>query len=52
VCSRCEACVHVLATGGMPLSVGHFLATGVTPVRLRPFITMGNQGAWSCLDIV
>jgi hypothetical protein len=23
VCSRYEACVHVLATGGMPVSVGH-----------------------------
>jgi hypothetical protein len=23
VCSRCEASVHVLATGGMPVSVGH-----------------------------
>jgi hypothetical protein len=22
VCSRCEAWVHVLATGGMPVSVG------------------------------
>jgi hypothetical protein len=28
------------------------LATGVTPVSLRPFITMGNLGVWSCLDIV
>jgi hypothetical protein len=44
--------VHVLATGGMPVSVGRFLATGVTPVRLRPLITMGNLDAWSCLDIV
>ncbi len=24
VCSRCEAWVHVLATGGMPVSVDHF----------------------------
>jgi hypothetical protein len=23
VCSRCKVCVHVLATGGMPVSVGH-----------------------------
>jgi hypothetical protein len=23
VCSRCEACVHVLATSGMPVSIGH-----------------------------
>jgi hypothetical protein len=29
-----------------------FLATGVTPVSLRPLITVGNIGAWSCLDIV
>jgi hypothetical protein len=29
-----------------------FLATGVTPVCLRPLITMGNLCAWSCLDIV
>jgi hypothetical protein len=44
VCSRCEACVHVLATCGMPVSVGRFLATGVTPVSLRPLITVGNLG--------
>jgi hypothetical protein len=24
VCSKCEACVHGLATGGMPVSVGGF----------------------------
>jgi hypothetical protein len=24
VCSRCEACVHSLAIGGMPVSVGQF----------------------------
>jgi hypothetical protein len=41
-----------LAKGGMPVSVDHFVATGVTPVRLRPLITVGNIGAWSCLDIV
>jgi hypothetical protein len=29
-----------------------FLATGVTPVSLRPLIIVGNLGAWSCLDIV
>jgi hypothetical protein len=29
-----------------------FVATGVTPVSLRPLITMGNLGAWSCLVIV
>jgi hypothetical protein len=29
-----------------------FLAIGVTPVSLRPLITVGNLGAWSCLDIV
>jgi hypothetical protein len=28
------------------------VATGVTPVRLKPLITVGNLGAWSCLDIV
>jgi hypothetical protein len=28
------------------------LATGVTPVSLRPLITIGNLGAWSCLDVV
>jgi hypothetical protein len=29
-----------------------FLAIGVTLVSLRPLITAGNLGAWSCLDIV
>jgi hypothetical protein len=29
-----------------------FVATGVTPVSLRPLITMGNLGVRSCLDIV
>jgi hypothetical protein len=28
------------------------LATGVTHVSLMPLITVGNLGAWSCLDIV
>jgi hypothetical protein len=28
------------------------LATVVTPGSLRPLITMGNLGAWLCLDIV
>jgi hypothetical protein len=28
------------------------LATGVTPMSLRPLSTVGNLGAWSCLDIV
>jgi hypothetical protein len=28
------------------------LAIGVTPLSLRPLITMSNLGAWSCLDIV
>jgi hypothetical protein len=28
------------------------LAIDVTPVSLMPLITMGNLGAWSCLDIV
>jgi hypothetical protein len=34
------------------VSVGQFLATGVTPVSLWPLITMGNLGASSCLDVV
>jgi hypothetical protein len=29
-----------------------FVATCVTPVSFRPLITMGNLGAWLCLDIV
>jgi hypothetical protein len=41
-----------LATGGMPVSVDHFVAIGVTPVSLRPLITMGNPGVWSCLVAV
>jgi hypothetical protein len=28
------------------------LAIGVTHVSLRPLITVGNLGAWPCLDIV
>jgi hypothetical protein len=28
------------------------LAIGVSPVRLRPLITMGNLGVWSCLVVV
>jgi hypothetical protein len=28
------------------------LAIGVTPGSLRPLITVGNLGAWLCLDIV
>jgi hypothetical protein len=28
-----------------------FVATGVTHVCLRPLITVGNLGAWSCLVI-
>jgi hypothetical protein len=31
---------------------GSVLATGVTPGSLRPLITVGNIGAWLCLDIV
>jgi hypothetical protein len=31
---------------------GSVLATGVTPGSLRPLITVGNLGAWLCLDIV
>jgi hypothetical protein len=41
-----------LAIGGMPVNVDHFVAICVTPVSLRPLITVGNPGAWSCLDIV
>jgi hypothetical protein len=41
-----------LATGGMLVSVGRFLATGVTPMSLWPLIIMGNLGASSCLDVV
>jgi hypothetical protein len=52
VCSRCEVWVHVLAIGGMPVSVDRFVATSVTPVSLRPLITVGNPGAWSCLVVV
>jgi hypothetical protein len=37
---------------GLPMSIDRFVATGVTPVSLRPLITVGNPGAWSCLDIV
>jgi hypothetical protein len=36
----------------MPGSVDRFVAIGVTPVSLRPLITLGNLGAWSYLDIV
>jgi hypothetical protein len=31
---------------------GMVLATCVTPVSLWLLITMGNLGAWSCLDMV
>jgi hypothetical protein len=41
-----------LATGGMPVSFGWFLAIGVTPVSLWPLITLGNLGASSCLDVI
>jgi hypothetical protein len=30
---------------------GLILATCVTPVNLCPLITVGNLGAWSCLDV-
>jgi hypothetical protein len=52
VCNRCEGSVHILATGGMSVNVGHILAIGVTPVSLEPLITFGNLGVWSWLDIV
>jgi hypothetical protein len=29
-----------------------FVAIGVTPATLRPLITVGNLGEWSCLVIV
>jgi hypothetical protein len=41
-----------LGIGGMPVSVDHFLATGVTHVSLRPLINVGNPGAWSCLVVI
>jgi hypothetical protein len=41
-----------LATGGMPGGIDRFVATGVTPVSLRPLITVGNPGAWSCFVVV
>jgi hypothetical protein len=41
-----------LATGGMPVGFDRFVATGVTPVSLRPLITVGNPGVWSCLVVV
>jgi hypothetical protein len=44
--------VHVLTIDGMPVSIGWFLATGVTPMTLRPLITVGNLGVCLCLDIV
>jgi hypothetical protein len=44
--------VHILATCKMPVSIDRFVAIGVTPVSLKPLITVGNLGAWSCLDIV
>jgi hypothetical protein len=47
-----KPCVHVSAIGGMPLSIDHFWATGVTPVSWVPLITVGNLGVWSCLDII
>jgi hypothetical protein len=28
------------------------LAIGVTPGSMRPLVTVGNLGVWSCLDIV
>jgi hypothetical protein len=41
-----------LATGGMPVSLGRFLATCVTSVSLWPMITVGNLGASSYLDVL
>jgi hypothetical protein len=31
------------------VSVDHLVATGVTLVSLRPLITVGSPGSWSCL---
>jgi hypothetical protein len=41
-----------LTTGGMPVSIDRFVAIDVTPVSLRPLITVGNPGAWSCFVVV
>jgi hypothetical protein len=46
VYSRCEACVHVLGYMSDAYERWSFMATGVTPVSLRPSITVGNFGAW------
>jgi hypothetical protein len=66
VCSRCEACVHGSWFGYRwdayefcwfgyrwdACERGSILATGVTHASLWPLITVGNLGAWSCLDVV
>jgi hypothetical protein len=52
VCIRCEACVLVFGYRCDACEHWSILATGVTPVSLRPLIIVGNIGAWSCLDIV
>jgi hypothetical protein len=54
VCSRCEASVHCswFGYGWDACESWSVLATGVTPVSLWPLITVGNLGAWSCLDVV
>jgi hypothetical protein len=54
VCNRCETCVHGSWFGYRwdTCERGSVLATGVTPMNLRPLITFGNLGEWSCLDVV
>jgi hypothetical protein len=54
VCSKCNACVQGSWFGYRwdACERGLVLATGVTPVSLRPLITMGNLGVWPCLDVV
>jgi hypothetical protein len=54
VCSRCDAGVHGSWIGYRwdVYECGSVLVTCVTPVSLWPLVTMGNLGAWSCLDIV
>jgi hypothetical protein len=53
----CERlCGDLLAVRQMKCTWGKMrwsvLAIGVTPGSLRPLITVGNLGAWLCIDIV
>jgi hypothetical protein len=54
VCSRCEDCVHGSWFGHRwdVCECCSVLATGVTPVRLWPLVTVGNLSVLSCLDVV